>query len=65
MGVWREVITRSSTHEPDKTGGSKSRGFYWRKGTRVTTVVLSCGHTKSYRGDHDGPKKRALCKECS
>lgn len=64
---YQEIVSRKTTTEPDKStpAHSRSRTWSWRRGTDVTTVTLSCGHTKAYRGDvHSVPKTKALCKEC-
>lgn len=65
MSTFRKIVSRKVSQEPDKStpAHSRSRVWSWRAGTRVTTVTLSCGHTKDYRGDY-APKHRALCKEC-
>jgi len=62
---YREIVGRKVRQEPDKSTPAHSRGrvWSWRAGTKVTTVNLSCGHTKDYRGDYV-PKSQALCKEC-
>lgn len=66
MPQYRYIESRSTVQEPDKQTPAESRSstFSWRAGTQVTTVLLSCGHTKDYRGFDRGPKNKALCKEC-
>lgn len=66
MPRYQEIVSRTTRQEPDKAtpAHSKSRTFSWRAGTKVTTVTLACGHSKVYRGFDEGPKFKALCKEC-
>lgn len=66
MPQYQAVVDRETHQEDDKMtpAHSRSRTFSWRAGTKVTTVTLACGHTKQYRGFDNGPKNKALCKEC-
>lgn len=67
MVAYREIVKRRTRREPDKVSGTfrKSPIWSWRAGADVTTVTLSCGHTKEYRGHGDvAPMARAICKEC-
>lgn len=67
MAAFRKIVSRSMSKEPDKQtpAHSRSRTWSWRAGIDITTVTLSCGHTKDYRGyGQSGPKTKALCKEC-
>jgi hypothetical protein len=67
MAHYRRIVDRSTRRESDRStpAHSRSRVWSWRAGTEVTTVTLSCGHTKDYRGDvHRVPKVKALCKQC-
>ena len=64
MAAYREIVARQTRQEPSRTS-IRGRLLTWRAGTDVTTVTLSCGHTKEYRGCGDvAPKDHALCKEC-
>ncbi len=68
MAVYREIVGRSVRREKDKITPQfwKRPVWVWRAGTDVTTITLSCGHTKEYRGYGDvAPMLKALCKECS
>ncbi len=67
MPRYRTIVARSIRREKDRITPEfwKRPVWVWRAGADVTTVTLSCGHTKEYRGTGDvAPKDRALCKEC-
>lgn len=66
MPQYRYIESRSTVQGPSKQTPeySGSSTFYWKAGTEVTTLLLSCGHTKDYRGFDRGPRDKALCKEC-
>jgi hypothetical protein len=64
VAQYRSIVGRKTQREPNRTS-VRGRLFTWRAGTDVTTVTLSCGHTKVYRGFKDSaPKEKALCHEC-
>lgn len=67
MSKFQEIVSRASQREDAKMtpAESRSRIRSWRIGTLITTITLSCGHTKNYRGDNFYvPKNKALCNQC-